>query len=80
MHELIIKNELTVRELESIIRNKTKKHHNELSSKKLENTTKQLKNIVPDTIKYKLTKTQLTFRFDNEVELNQIIELLKGDE
>ena len=79
LHERIIKDKLTVRELESIIRNSTKKHRSSISNATVEHAKKRLNKVLSDSIKYKLSKTHLTFRFDNEEELNQLLKLLKGE-
>lgn len=78
-HEQIIKNGLSVRELESIIRNSMKKHKSSISAKTIENTRTKLSKVLSNDVKFKISQTQLSFRFDNEEELNHIIELLKGD-
>lgn len=80
LHERVIREDLTVRELESIIRNNTKKRKPSVSEKSLERATNRLTQVLPKGTRYKVSKTQLTIQFDNEEELNRLVALLKGDE
>ena len=79
LHEKLIREQLTVRELESLIRNLTKKHKQTVSNFTLQDAKKQLSHVLTDEFKFKLSKTHLTFRFDNEEELKMLIDLLKGE-
>jgi ParB family chromosome partitioning protein len=80
LHERVIVEQLTVRELESIIRNRTKKRKSSISEHTMQQATKRLSHLLPEGTRYNVSKTQLTIRFDNEEELNRLLELLKGDE
>jgi ParB family chromosome partitioning protein len=77
LHERIIKEKLSVRDLESIIRNEKQKH-TPISKKKIEELMKDLNKMLPDNIKFKLSNSQLSFKFDNEEELKDLINLLRG--
>jgi len=76
--ERIYKENLSVRDVESIIRNLNKKNEVEtISKEKVASTKKILKTIVSENIKYKINKNKITFSYENEEELNDIIEFLK---
>ncbi|QMS85036.1 ParB/RepB/Spo0J family partition protein [Candidatus Xianfuyuplasma coldseepsis] len=77
LHDRIIEEKFTVRDVERIIRNI---HSKKISvpNKVIKNRRQYLENIIDDSIKFTLGKAQLTFRFDTEEELNKIIDLLNG--
>lgn len=79
LHDRIVTEHLSVRELESIIRNQTKKDGSSISNKTIRNTEVELKQLLPKDIRFKLTKTQMSFKYDNEEELEVLLRLLKGD-
>ena len=79
LHDRIVTEHLSVRELESIIRNLTKKDGSSISNKTIRNTEAELKQLLPKDIRFKLTKTQMSFKYDNEEELEALLRLLKGD-
>ena len=73
----IISLKLSVRDVESIIRERYSKKTNKISADLIIKAEKQIESIVKDDIKYKLNKNQLVLKFKNEEELNKIIEFLK---
>jgi ParB family chromosome partitioning protein len=79
LHDRIITEHLTVRELESIIRNVNKKEGSAISNTTLQRAESKLKQYLPKDIKFKLTKTQMSFKYDNEEELEELLSLLKGE-
>jgi len=77
LHDQILKEDLTVRDIERIIRNINQKQSS-ISANIITEKRKILSTIIDENIKYKLGKAQLTFHFDTEDELNRILELIKG--
>jgi ParB family chromosome partitioning protein len=73
----IISLKLSVRDVESIIRERYSKKTNKISADLIIKAEKQIESIVKDDIKYKLNKNQLVLKFKSEEELNKIIEFLK---
>lgn len=78
LHEQIIKDDLTVRELESRIRNLKQTQKSNVSQKTVQQMEKRIGEYLPKNLRYKLSKTQLSIKFDSEEEIQQILELLKG--
>lgn len=78
LHEQIIKDDLTVRELESRIRNLKQTQKSNVSQKTVQQMEKRIGEYLPKNLRYKLSKTQLSIKFDSEEEIQQIIDLLKG--
>ena len=77
MREEIISLKLSVRDVESIIRERYKKRPNKISIESLNRADRQLNKIVQNNIKYKLNKNQLVLKFKDEQELDKIIDFLK---
>lgn len=73
----ILSQKLSVRDVESIIRERYSKRSNQISNDSLSKAEKQLNKVVEEGIKYKLNKNQLVLKFKNEQELDKIIEFLK---
>ena len=79
LHERIIKEKLTVRDIEGIIRNLHKENNKYIIPKEiLQVSNKMLSDRFEDKIKFKLKKNQLVFTFDSEEELETIIEQVLG--
>lgn len=77
LHDRVIEEKLTVRDIERMIRNiKTK--NISIPMKVIKEHRQSLNKLIDDKIKFKLGKAQLTFRFDTEEELKAIIDLLGG--
>ncbi len=68
---------LSVRDVEAIIRDRYRKKPNNVSIESMKKADKQLSRIVQDDIKYKLNKNQIVLKFKDENELERIIEFLK---
>lgn len=79
LHDRVVTEHLTVRDLESIIRNHNKKEGSSISTKVLQLKESELKTLLPTDIKFKLTKTYMTFKYDNLEELELLMSLMKGD-
>jgi ParB family chromosome partitioning protein len=77
LRDRIIKENLSVRDLEKIIREINRKVGDEISIDKMKNVEKQLKDIVGSNIKFKLGKSQLVLKFKSEEELEKILEFLR---
>ena len=79
LHERIIEEELTVRDIEGIIRNLYKANDKFiLPNEVLERTSKLLGDKLPTELKYKLKKNQLVFSFDSEEELMDVLDQIIG--
>lgn len=79
LHDRILKENLTVRDIEGIIRNLNHKKNDFVVSKDiLEKSKISLQKRFPSNIKYKLNKNQIVFKFDNEEELLSLIKTLTG--
>jgi len=79
LHDRIISEKLTVRDIERIIRNINNKKNVLLSNELLRTKREYLSNVIKNDIKYKLSKSQLVFQFDNEEELEKLIRFIEGD-
>lgn len=79
LHDRIISEQLTVRDIERIIRNINNKQNTNISNELIKTKREYLNKIINQGIKYKLGKTQLVFQFDNENELEDVINFIKGD-
>lgn len=79
LHDQIISEQLTVRDIERIIRNINNKQNTNISNDLIKTKREYLNKIINQGIKYKLGKTQLVFQFDNENELEDVINFIKGD-
>lgn len=76
----ILAENLTVRDIEKIIRNMTNSKSTAiLSEEQLIKKRKQIKFLLKEDYKFSLTKNKLSLKFDNEEELNKIIKLLRRD-
>jgi len=78
LHDRIISEKLTVRDIERIIRNINNKQTNVLSNEFIRTKRDYLTKIISSEIKYKLGKNELTFHFDNQDELDTIIRFIEG--
>ena len=73
----IVKEKLTVRDIESIIRNINNKENDVLISKSiLDKTQNTLNNLISSDIKFKITKNSISFSFTDEKELEKLIQFL----
>ena len=73
----IVKEKLTVRDIESIIRNINNKENDVLISKSiLDKTQNTLNNLISSDIKFKITKNSISFSFSDEKELEKLIQFL----
>ncbi len=73
----IVKEKLTVRDIESIIRNINNKENEILISKSiLEKTQNTLNNLISSDIKFKINKNSISFSFSDEKELKKLIQFL----
>ena len=73
----IIALKLSVRDVETIIRERYKKKQNNIPLESMKSAEKQLHKIVKEDIKYKLNKNQIVFKFKDEKELQNILDFLK---
>lgn len=80
LHDRILNEKLTVRDIERIIRNINNKKETKISPEVLSLKREILKKNINQSIKFKLGKSQLVFHFDNEDELNKIVNIIKGVE
>lgn len=81
LHKRIIDENLTVRDIEGIIRNLHKENDKYIISKEVLSKFKQkLASGFDSKYKYRLKKNQLVFKFENEEELNELISRLIGGE
>lgn len=81
LHQRILKEGLTVRDIEAIIRNLNKDDKKEIVSNEiLTRTEKRLNKAFDQRYKFRLKKNQLVFSFENEEELKLLIKKLLGDE
>ncbi len=79
IHERILLENLSVRETESLIKG-VNSNQEVITKNKINTYDKKLKKRLPKNVKYKLSTRNLIFHFENEEELNQILQLFKGDE
>lgn len=79
LHDRIITEKLTVRDIERIIRNINNKKNALLSAELLRTKREYLTKVIKTDIKYKLSKSQLIFQFDNEEELERLIKFIEGE-
>ncbi len=77
LHDRIIAEDLTVRDIERIIRNINTKTTT-ISKEYLQTKKEMLSQGISSDVKFKLGKAQLVFPFDNKEELDRIIELITG--
>ena len=68
---------LSVRDVETTIRERYRKKRNVISSETMKKAEKQIANIVHSDFNYKLNKNQLVLKFKDEKELQSIIRFLK---
>jgi ParB family chromosome partitioning protein len=68
---------LSVRDVEAIIRERYRKKRNGISLEAMKKAEKQIGNIVDNDLNYKLNKNQLVLKFKDEKELQSIIRFLK---
>lgn len=79
LHKRILLENLTVRDIEGIIRNLSKVDLKYIIPKDiLKNNEIRLKNSFESSYKFKLKKNQLVFNFENEVELENLINKILG--
>lgn len=79
LHQRILTENLTVREIEGIIRNLKKDNNNYIiPNDVLDNMNKQLNNSFDTKFRFRLKKNQLVFSFEDEEELKSLIERLTG--
>lgn len=77
LRDKIIDENLTVREIESVIRNINNKDNEKLIPQNvLDKTKNTLKDLVTSDIKYKINKNSISFSFSDEKELESIIRFL----
>lgn len=78
LRDRIVEENLTVRDIEKIIRDMSKKDDSHvISSKVIKEAKVELKSYVNEDIKYKVSKNSISFKFKSEEELKRIIEFLK---
>ena len=79
LHKRILEENLTVRDIEGIIRN-TKKEADEymISNELLDQMNKKLSTSFDSSYKYRLKKNQLVFKFEDEKELKALIKRFTG--
>jgi ParB family chromosome partitioning protein len=77
LRDKIIDEQLTVRDIESLIRNINNKDSGKIIPQNvLDKTRKTLKKLVSSDIKYKINKNNISFSFSNEDELEKIVKFL----
>jgi ParB family chromosome partitioning protein len=80
LYNRIVQENLTVRDIEGIIRNLYKDNTEYILPKEVLAKTKiKLQSALKEDIKYKLKKNQLVFTFESEEELNEILRQILGD-
>lgn len=77
LRDRIIKENLTVRALENIISGKRIQTNNKINSDVIKNFRTQLKDIFNNDIKYKVSKNSISIKYNNEEELNKVLQFLK---
>jgi len=81
LRDRIIKESLTVRDIEGIIRGMAKqKEHPIVSNEDLQKAEKRLFNIINPGINYRFRKNNITFTFSSPEELERLIEFLTKEE
>jgi ParB family chromosome partitioning protein len=81
LRDRIIKENLTVRDIEGIIRGMAKqKEHPIVSNDDLQKAEKRLFNIINPGINYRFRKNNITFTFSSPEELERLIEFLTKEE
>lgn len=81
LRDKIIKEKLTVRDIETIIRDRVKGNkHPIISNNDLQKAEKKLFNKVDSNINYRLRKNNITFTFNNPKELDRLIVFLTKEE
>jgi len=79
LHYRIIKENLTVRDIEGIIRNLHKENNDFIiPNEVLDSAQSLLNNSLDKKIKYRLKKNQLVFSFDSEEDLQELMNLILG--
>ncbi len=79
LHDRIIKENLTVRDIEGIIRNLAKHNHKYIiPNDLLDRTQSRLDKVLDNEVKYRLKKNQLVFTFESPDELEKVIEIIIG--
>lgn len=73
----VVDEELSVRELETLLRNTTSKHNVEVSKKTLLESKEKINRIFDNRFKVKVTKNSVSFKFKSEQELMDIITTLR---
>lgn len=77
LRDRIIKEILTVRDIESIIRDLNNKDHENIVSKKiLEEAQTKLSNKIDPSIKFKIKKNNISFHFSDNTELEKLVNFL----
>ena len=77
LHKKIIKENLTVRDIENIIRNYSNNENEKIVSKKIiDMAQKSLSNIVDTDIRFKIKKNNITFSFSDEKEFEKLMQFL----
>ena len=77
LRDQIVKEKLTVRDIESIIRNINNKENDILISKSiLDKTQNTLNNLISSDIKFKIKKNSIAFSFSDEKELEKLVQFL----
>jgi ParB family chromosome partitioning protein len=81
LHDRIIDESLTVRDIEEIIRNIHKPKSNiGVSNEYLDKSAEKLNNYIGKNIKFRLKKNQLLFSFEDKSELDKIIKLFERND
>lgn len=79
LHERVVKENLTVRDIEGIIRNLHKENHKYIiPNETLDKIQTKLDKGITRGIKFRLKKNQLVFSFDSEEELELIVKQITG--
>ncbi len=81
LRDRIINEKLTVRDIEEIIRNLSRKKDNVIiSNTDLQNAEEKLKKVVDGYINYRIRKNNIAFTFSNTEELEKVIKFLTREE
>jgi len=81
LRDRIIKEHLTVRNIEGVIRNLSRKKDNSvISNSELEKAEEKLKKVIDSKINYRFRKNNIAFTFSSSEELDRIIKLITKEE
>lgn len=78
LSDRIIKENLTVRDIEGIIRGLSSNNKYIVPKEKLEKAKRKLDMVIGNKVKYKVKKNNVVFSFDNEEELNELIKFIEN--